>query len=246
MKTPTAMTQHVKYYASAIVVPLLALAAVTYGVGELILRWPTGEAAVNRALAADRTSLLNTLTDYGTSLSDMPYIVPLTAVAVIVFRLVYRRWRESAFLIASVWGQSLVFLATTELIGRHRPPVQHLDPAPPTSSFPSGHVSAAVGFYCGIALILTSHIRDRAARVVIWVLAVAVPLNVGFSRLYRGMHFPTDVAWGLLLGVCCVTVAARAILYRRAEPRPRPQARTAADGRRGEGPVDSRTTSRPG
>ncbi|GII46739.1 hypothetical protein Psi02_31630 [Planotetraspora silvatica] len=223
MNTPTAMIGHVRYYALSIVVPLLLLAAATYGVGELILRWPTGEAAVNRGLAADRTSLLNTLTDYGTSLSDMPYIVVLTLVAVIVFRLVCKRWRESAFLIVSVWGQSLVFLATTEFIGRRRPPVPHLDPAPPTSSFPSGHVSAAVGFYCAIALILTSHIRDRASRVAIWMVAVAVPLIVGFSRLYRGMHFPTDVIWGLLLGVCCVTVAARAILYRREGRRPQLQ-----------------------
>jgi membrane-associated phospholipid phosphatase len=52
---------------------------------------------------------------------------------------------------------------------------------------------------------------------VIWVLGVAAPLIVGFSRLYRGMHFLTDVAWGLLLGVFCVVVAARAILYRREE-----------------------------
>ncbi|MEV4111279.1 phosphatase PAP2 family protein [Nonomuraea sp. NPDC049695] len=205
-------TELVKYYALMLLLPLLVLGGVTYGVGRLILAWPTGEAAVSRSLAADRTSLWNTLTDFGSSLSDTPYIVALTAVAAIVFRLVYKRWLESIFLVAAVWSQSLVFLAVTEAVGRHRPPVQHLDPAPPTSSFPSGHVSAAVAFYCGVALVLTMHVRNRALQVVIWVLGIAAPLTVAFSRLYRGMHFLTDVTWGLLLGVACVVAVARAIL----------------------------------
>ncbi|MFD1545821.1 phosphatase PAP2 family protein [Nonomuraea guangzhouensis] len=214
--------EHVKYYALTILMPMLLMAGVTFGVGKLILAWPTGEADVSRTLAADRTPLWNTLTDYGSSLSDTPYIVALTAIAVIVFRLVYRRWRESIFLIAAVWSQSLIFLATTTPVGRHRPPVEHIDPAPPTSSFPSGHVSAAVAFYCGVALVLSTHIRNRALQVVIWVLGIAAPLIVAFSRLYRGMHFLTDITWGLLLGVGCVVMAARAILYRREKQRQRP------------------------
>ncbi|SDK83215.1 phosphatase PAP2 family protein [Nonomuraea jiangxiensis] len=209
------MRAHLRYYASTIILPMALMAGVTYGAGRLVLAWPTGEAAMSRALAADRTSLWNTLTDFGSSLSDTPYIVALTAVAAIAFRLVFRRWRESIFLVAAVWSQSLVFLATTGAVGRHRPPVGHLDPAPPTSSFPSGHVSAAVAFYCGMALVLTTHVRGRALQVAIWVLGGAAPLMVGFSRLYRGMHFLTDVAWGLLLGAGCVVMAARAILYRR-------------------------------
>ncbi|WP_431917579.1 phosphatase PAP2 family protein [Nonomuraea jabiensis] len=204
-----------KRYALSIVLPMILMAAVTYGVGRAILAWPTGEASVNRSLAADRTSLWNTLTDFGSSLSDTPYIVALTAIAAIVFRLVYRRWRESIFLVAAVWSQSLIFLATTEAVGRHRPPVRHIDPAPPTSSFPSGHVSAAVAFYCGMALVLTTHVRSRVLQVLIWVLGIAAPLAVGLSRLYRGMHFLTDVLWGVLLGVGCVVMAARAILYAR-------------------------------
>ncbi|WP_431894829.1 phosphatase PAP2 family protein [Nonomuraea sp. bgisy101] len=214
-------SEHVKYYASTILLPMLLMAGVTYGVGELILAWPTGEAGMSRALAADRTSLWNMLTDFGSSLSDTPYIVAATAAVAIICRLVYRRWRESVFLVAAVWSQSLIFLATTAPVGRHRPPVQHLDPAPPTSSFPSGHVSAAVAFYCGVALILTTRVRNRALQVAIWVLAVAAPLAVAFSRLYRGMHFLTDVVWGLLLGAGCVVMAARAVLYRRERQRQR-------------------------
>ncbi|WP_433440958.1 phosphatase PAP2 family protein [Nonomuraea sp. CA-141351] len=205
-------TELVKYYALTLLLPMLLLTGMTYGAGKLILAWPTGEASVSRSLAAGRTSLWNTLTDFGSSLSDTPYIVALTAAAVIVFRLVYKRWRESIFLVAAVWSQSLIFLAVTESVGRHRPPVQHLDPAPPTSSFPSGHVSAAVAFYCGVALVLTTHVRNRALQVVIWVLGIAAPLTVAFSRLYRGMHFLTDVSWGLLLGAACVVMAARAVL----------------------------------
>ncbi|MEV0594716.1 phosphatase PAP2 family protein [Nonomuraea cavernae] len=212
-------TEHAKYYALAVVLPLLLMLGVTYGVGRLILALRTGEASANGDLAAERTSLWNTLTDFGSSLSDTPYIVGFTAIAAIVFRLVHKRWRESIFLIVAVWSQSLVFLATTVLIQRSRPPVPHLDPAPPTSSFPSGHTSAAVAFYCGLALVLTTHLRNRTLRVVIWTLGLAAPLMVAFSRLYRGMHFPTDVAWGLLLGAFCVFVAARAILFRGDEDR---------------------------
>ncbi|MEV4359274.1 phosphatase PAP2 family protein [Nonomuraea sp. NPDC004186] len=204
-----------KRYALSIVLPMVLMAAVTYGVGRAILAWPTGEASVSRSLAAGRTSLWNTLTDFGSSLSDTPYIVALTVIAAIVFRLVYRRWRESIFIVAAVWSQSLIFLATTEAVGRHRPPVRHIDPAPPTSSFPSGHVSAAVAFYCGMALVLTTHVRNRALQVLIWVLGIAAPLAVGLSRLYRGMHFLTDVVCGALLGVGCVVMAARAILHAR-------------------------------
>ncbi|MEV4173648.1 phosphatase PAP2 family protein [Nonomuraea sp. NPDC049709] len=207
-------SEDVRYYALSILMPMLLLAATTYGAGMLVMGRPTGEAAVNRALAAGRTSLGNTLTDLGSSLSDTPYIVALTVAAVIALRLRHGAWREPIFLIAAVWSQSLIFLATTELVGRHRPPVRHLDEAPPTSSFPSGHVSAAVAFYCGLALILATRARGRPARVAIWVLAVAAVLVVSFSRLYRGLHFVTDVVWGLLLGAGCLVMAARAILHR--------------------------------
>ncbi|SEG99876.1 undecaprenyl-diphosphatase [Nonomuraea solani] len=207
------MTEHIRYYALTLLLPVLAMLGVTYAAGQVILAWPTGEAGVSEALAADRTSWWNAATDLGSSLSDTPYIVALTAIAVVVCRLVFHRWRESIFLFAAVWSQSLIFLATTVLVERHRPRVPHLDPAPPTSSFPSGHMSAAVAFYCGIALILTLRVRTRALQVLIWALALFAPLAVGFSRLYRGMHFLTDVTWGLLLGIGCVVMAARAILY---------------------------------
>ncbi|MFC6086576.1 phosphatase PAP2 family protein [Sphaerisporangium aureirubrum] len=203
--------------ARLVLLPLVVLAGLTLGFGWLITRplhaMIAGEIGVNRELAGDRTSTLNTLTDIGSTLADTPVIIALTVVTAIVFRLVFHRWRESVFLVVAVWSQNLVFLLATVLVERQRPEVRHLDPAPPTSSFPSGHTSAAVGFYCGVALVLVLHThRHTLLKALWWAIGIGVPLVVAVSRLYRGMHHLTDVSWGLVLGFVCVAVAGHALL----------------------------------
>jgi len=84
--------------------------------------------------------------------------------------------------------------------------VPKLDAAPPTSSFPSGHTAAAVCFYGAIAAIIIWHTRHRWIKVVAVVVSAAVPLTIGGSRVYRGMHYPTDVLVGGLLGAIWLTV----------------------------------------
>jgi membrane-associated phospholipid phosphatase len=85
----------------------------------------------------------------------------------------------------------------------------------PGASFPSGHTSAAVAFYCGVALVLTVHThRYKILNVLWWAVGLAVSLGIGHSRLYRGMHHLSDVNWGLLLGAVCIAVAANALLFR--------------------------------
>ena len=176
--------------------------------------WLSHEAAVNRNLAAHRTPGLTTATHLFTYLAETPTIVGLTAVAAVVFRIQYQRWHESIFLVLCVAGETLIFLLTSFVIDRNRPAVPHLDDAPPTSSFPSGHTAAAVCFYGAVALVLLWQGSHALVRVAAITLAVLVPLLVGASRLYRGMHYPSDVVAGLLLGVTWLMLTRRLVLQR--------------------------------
>ena len=141
------------------------------------------------------------LTHWWSTVADTPVIIGTAFVVGLVMRLVWKRWVEPLLVWAAVALQSAVFLTTTLLVSRERPDVEKLDPAPPTSSFPSGHTGASTALYLSIGLVLAGRVRSRVGRVAVVVLLLLVPIGVGVSRLYRGMHFPTDVVFGALNGI---------------------------------------------
>ena len=57
-----------------------------------------------------------------------------------------------------------------------------------------------VAVYGGLALLLTSRLRHRASRALVWTFAVGIVAFVALSRIYRGMHHPLDVAGGIVVG----------------------------------------------
>jgi len=105
------------------------------------------------------------------------------------------------------------------VIHRQRPQVHRLDQLPVDASYYSGHTAASVAVYCGLALLITSLIRNTGVRIACWVIAIAIPLLVALSRLYRGMHHPTDVGAAMLVGIGTLVVAlAAARAAKAAEP----------------------------
>lgn len=166
------------------------------------------ERGFERTLAHDRTPTWNALTHLTTWLAETPTIVLLTALVAITARIVWKRWRDFFFVAVAVAGETAAFVTVTFFVHRSRPPVPHLDPAPPTSSFPSGHTAAAVAFYGAVAVLCSARVRHSLLSALLWALAVLVPLVVAASRMYRGMHFPTDVAAGALLGATWLAVTA--------------------------------------
>jgi undecaprenyl-diphosphatase len=201
-----------------LVAAALVLVAAMVGIGELLthglrnsalLRW---DASVDRWFAQRRTPDWNAVTKVATYAAETETVIAIGLVCFVLLRWRLRRWRESLFLAVGLIGEVTIFVSTTFLVERHRPAVPRLDGAPPTSSFPSGHTAAALTLYGGLALIAWTAARAGWLRLVATALAVLVPAAVALSRLYRGMHFPTDVLAGALLAVCWLAVTGVLVL----------------------------------
>ena len=175
------------------------------------------EDAVDRALVRARTPALDDVTSVFTHLANTGTSVVSALAAALLLRRLLRRWRESLFVALATWGQSTVFLVTTLLVDRPRPHVSHLDPGPPTSSFPSGHTGAAIALYAALAVVVVHRTRRRWVKAVSVSVLLAVPVLVAVSRLYRGMHHPTDVL-GSVLCAGLVLLVTHLVLSRRPLP----------------------------
>jgi undecaprenyl-diphosphatase len=142
-----------------------------------------------------------------TALGYYQVVLPLLAIFVLVFYL--RGWRLSAILLlVSTIGGSLLTAVLKAVFGRVRPEVFDSGYTATFYSFPSGHAAVAVGFYGALTLILAYRLRGPARWAVV-AGGVLLVLLIGFSRLYLGVHYPTDVLAGFLaapLWVICVGV----------------------------------------
>jgi membrane-associated phospholipid phosphatase len=199
-----------------VALPAMALYALLIAAGLLLAhplaRAVAAEDAIDRGLATQRTPWWTTITGRVQELGGTTIVIVTMLVAALILRLVFKRWREAVTLITAVSLEAMLFLLTTLVIDRERPMVMQLDLAPPTSSFPSGHTGAATALYLGLGLILAWHARRTLLRVMVIVALLTIPMAVGLSRMYRGMHHPTDVAFGMLNGLMCVVIAAHAYL----------------------------------
>jgi undecaprenyl-diphosphatase len=164
---------------------------------------------VNVWLSHHRTPTRNDASFWMSMIGDIPAIPVIVGLAALVAAL-RRRWRVAGFIVAAITVEAATYRAATLAIHRERPRVPRLDHLPVDASYYSGHTAASVAVYCGVALLITSAVRNGAARIAVWLVAIAIPLLVALSRMYRGMHHPTDVTAGALWGVGSLLVAVMA------------------------------------
>ncbi|MFG3194320.1 diacylglycerol kinase family protein [Streptomyces omiyaensis] len=179
------------------------------------------EDGIVRALVAHRSPFVDRVSRGLSVLADTPAVVGVTLLCVLGLLLLppARRWSDALFLGGSVAVQSAVFLLVAALVDRPRPDVPRLDVAPPTSSFPSGHVGASLALYGGLAVLVLARTRSRRRYLAAGILLLVPPV-VGLSRMYRGMHYPSDVAAGLLNGALTLLVLGSVLLAGRRTPDP--------------------------
>lgn len=138
-------------------------------------------------------------------------VLSLMTFAVAVYLLMVRKFHAMWFVLAATAGGLIVSTALKYTIARDRPDiVPHLSHVY-TSSFPSGHAFLSAVVYLTLGTLLARLVPQYAVKVYLIATALLATFLVGVSRVYMGVHYPTDVlaGWtaGLVWAILCWLVA---------------------------------------
>jgi undecaprenyl-diphosphatase len=140
-----------------------------------------------------------------TALGGWPVMSLLTA-ALSGYLATRREWGIIALVVSAVIGQSLIVHFLKDFIGRERPTVvPHLVDVS-TLSFPSGHAASAAALYLVLGAILAREAQYNGQRVYVIAAAITLTLIIAASRVYLGVHYPTDVLAGLCVGAIWASI----------------------------------------
>jgi undecaprenyl-diphosphatase len=153
-----------------------------------------------RTLSQHRDGTLTSASEIGSSVGGAPVLPILVGLIGVAFAIA-RRWRIAAFAVFVLVAESATYRLTTLAIHRPRPGVHRLDDLPVNASYPSGHTAASIAVYSGFVLLLTSRLTRSTPKALAWTFAILIATFVAFSRMYRGMHHPLDVAGGVVIGI---------------------------------------------
>jgi membrane-associated phospholipid phosphatase len=200
----------VSHPAARLVLGLAVFVLLGWGVGEL---WASvvGSAELNavRDVAAQRTVALTDMARVVTWAGSAFLLVPLALIACLTLLRAGLR-REALAVALSLGGARLIFNLVKLLVSRPRPPVEHLQVVT-GSSFPSGHATQASAFWFSLVFVLPpAGVSAKLTRVVAGV-ALVIILTVAASRVYLGVHYPSDVVAGMLLGTGWATYVQRCL-----------------------------------
>ncbi|MGI8800965.1 MAG: phosphatase PAP2 family protein [Solirubrobacteraceae bacterium] len=149
-----------------------------------------------REVAGERTSALTSAARLATDLGG-PALDAVFAVAVAGL-LLGRRARDAVFVVVAAGGAMVLTNAIKVVLDRPRPDGGGLVSVA-SASWPSGHASSSIALYGALAVIAARRATGRP-RAAIWLGAAALTAAVGASRVYLGVHYPSDVVAGWLVG----------------------------------------------
>jgi membrane-associated phospholipid phosphatase len=166
----------------------------------LLDRGPTGvDAVVLQALEDWRSPTLTEVVGHLTDLGGHHFMVPFCTVLVLV--VTWRARRAGVFLGASLLGSALLNEGVKALVARPRPRIVEMLEHPRGLSFPSGHSQSTAALAAASVLLLWAVRPEWRGRALTF---LALPLTVGWTRGYLGVHYPTDVIAGWSLATVWV------------------------------------------
>jgi hypothetical protein len=226
-----------------LVLALLTAVATVVLVRRGVLRWAGGLAlTVVALLAAGVAELTDNVVDRdgatGIDTTTMDWVVPhrtgwltpiakaisdlgdtttmaAVAVAACAWFAYRRRWPQFLLTGIATAGAGLIVVVLKAVVGRQRPPVVDRLVTETNQSYPSGHTLGSTVVVGVLTALVIFAVRRRAVKIAVGATAAVFVLLVGLSRLYLGVHWPTDVLAGWALGALWSTVCVAGYLRAR-------------------------------
>ena len=134
-----------------------------------------------------------------TALGGVTVMMLVTVVATLAF-LMHSRRRHALVLVSTVLMADVSSEVLKRVYGRPRPDLVPHGSYVYSASFPSGHSTMSAATFLTLAMLIASLEPNRQIKAMVYVLAMMLMLAIGFSRVYLGVHWPSDVLAGWCLG----------------------------------------------
>lgn len=179
---------------SILLILFLAMGFMVKGSAEGILF----DMAILEAIHKSSNPVIFTIMNFISFIGSAKFLVPVIGI-VIIITIINRRYFVSKFLLFNTLGSFLFNYILKEIFQRTRPlDFSLVEQA--GLSYPSGHSMVVMTMYLAIAYLLTREERDPRRKRRVYTIAGIIILLMGISRLYLGVHWPTDVIGGFIMG----------------------------------------------
>lgn len=146
-----------------------------------------------------RNETLNNFFIFITNFASIKFVIFLSIIMVLIL-ILYKKWGYLlVFLFSSLVGNSFIY-AIKNVVARQR---QNIIPSmvnEATYSFPSGHGFIAISFYGLLLYLFLKFSNQKALKIIFTISTIILIIILGFSRIYLGAHFPSDVCAGYIFG----------------------------------------------
>lgn len=147
---------------------------------------------------------LTAIMKFFTFIGSTSSVAILAMIALFFLYVVLKHRSELILLLTAVLGSNLLFITLKLFFQRARPDLHRLIEVS-GYSFPSGHATNACTLYGTLSFLLWRHIPTRWGRTILIIISIIMILAIGISRIYLGVHYPSDIIGGYFISTFWLT-----------------------------------------
>ncbi|NVN19409.1 phosphatase PAP2 family protein [Muricauda sp. HICW] len=163
----------------------------------------TIDSQITQFVFSFRSSTLTDFFIFVTNIGDVNGYLVILALMVLATAFIYKKWKYVGQIFLVLLLATTSNMVLKRFIDRARPDLEHIVTVE-TLSYPSGHAMSAMAFYGFLIYLLHKFRIKPLVKNILIVLVSLLILSIGVSRIYLGVHFPSDILGGFIAGAIWV------------------------------------------